>query len=310
MKKTQQHSKEITNRKLSTPDKVAWYDACGTIEDRNSLLTNLSISTEISEVALENQPFPESIVFSSCVMLRLPIRSDWANPQSLYATFLIFPNQLITLHEKEIPLLTQTRIQYQKDTFEEAQNIPSLISYILDNIVDTNIRCFSKARLTTEELGGKIDLPSVVVTGREVIHIRRQVSRLLSQFEDQFYALTNLQTQHNKKAFLSSLYDDLKANLEAQGHLVRSITHLEMRLRDIQQFYQYLMQRKTEQRLRQLTVLSVVYMPLTLLTGIYGMNFKNIPGLESTYGYFILLTIMVVITGVLIYFFYRKGWFQ
>ncbi|MGJ8745274.1 CorA family divalent cation transporter [Polaribacter sp.] len=61
--------------------------------------------------------------------------------------------------------------------------------------------------------------------------------------------------------------------------------------------------------MKTLTILSVIFIPLTFLAGIYGMNFENIPELKSEYGYFILLGIMVLITIISVWYFKRKKWF-
>jgi magnesium transporter len=61
--------------------------------------------------------------------------------------------------------------------------------------------------------------------------------------------------------------------------------------------------------MKTLTILSVIFIPLTFLAGIYGMNFENMPELKNEYGYFILLTVMVVVTAVAIWYFKRKKWF-
>jgi magnesium transporter len=61
--------------------------------------------------------------------------------------------------------------------------------------------------------------------------------------------------------------------------------------------------------MKTLTILSVIFIPLTFLAGIYGMNFENMPELKNKYGYFILLTVMVVVTAVAVWYFKRKKWF-
>jgi magnesium transporter len=50
-------------------------------------------------------------------------------------------------------------------------------------------------------------------------------------------------------------------------------------------------------------------MPLTFVVGVYGMNFKYMPELEYTYGYYIIIGIMVAIALGMVYYFKRKRWF-
>lgn len=61
--------------------------------------------------------------------------------------------------------------------------------------------------------------------------------------------------------------------------------------------------------MKTLTILSVIFIPLTFLAGIYGMNFENIPELKFKYGYFVLLGIMVLVTFGAVWYFKRKKWF-
>jgi len=59
---------------------------------------------------------------------------------------------------------------------------------------------------------------------------------------------------------------------------------------------------------RVLTIITVVFVPLSFLAGIYGMNFENMPELHSQFGYFVLLSIMVTIASTLLYVFRKKNW--
>jgi magnesium transporter len=60
--------------------------------------------------------------------------------------------------------------------------------------------------------------------------------------------------------------------------------------------------------MKALTIITTIFMPLTVITGIYGMNFKYMPELESKYGYFIVLGVMVLVAGGLFIYFRRKKW--
>jgi magnesium transporter len=74
--------------------------------------------------------------------------------------------------------------------------------------------------------------------------------------------------------------------------------------------YQLLLQKKANKRLNFLTIIQAIFVPLTLLAGIYGMNFQHIPELELQYGYFISLGLMVIIAIAFLWYFYKHGWFD
>lgn len=60
--------------------------------------------------------------------------------------------------------------------------------------------------------------------------------------------------------------------------------------------------------MKVLTVITTIFVPLTFLVGVYGMNFENMPELKWHYGYFWLLGFMLVVVVFQLFYFRRKGW--
>lgn len=67
---------------------------------------------------------------------------------------------------------------------------------------------------------------------------------------------------------------------------------------------------KTNEIMRILTVVSIFFLPLNFLAGVYGMNFENMPELKHEYGYFVTLGMMVFIALAILAWIYRKGWLR
>ena len=64
---------------------------------------------------------------------------------------------------------------------------------------------------------------------------------------------------------------------------------------------------RTNDVIRILTVISVVMLPLTLISGIYGMNLDWLPAADSELGFFFVVAIMLVVAGGMLYFFRKRG---
>lgn len=80
-------------------------------------------------------------------------------------------------------------------------------------------------------------------------------------------------------------------------------------LSDQQNSYNATISNNVNDVMKILTVFSAVFIPLTFIVGVYGMNFKYIPFLNYHYGYFILWGIMLIVTILMLIFFKRKRWF-
>jgi magnesium transporter len=60
--------------------------------------------------------------------------------------------------------------------------------------------------------------------------------------------------------------------------------------------------------MKVLTVIATLFIPLTFIASIYGMNFEHMPELQSRFGYPAVLGLMALVAGGLRYYFRRKGW--
>jgi magnesium transporter len=85
---------------------------------------------------------------------------------------------------------------------------------------------------------------------------------------------------------------------------------LDQRLGALRSGFQMHAQDKTNNRLNMLTILSTIFMPITMLTGLWGMKFEVMPELKNPYSYPMALALMAM-TGVGMYLYFRRtGWFD
>lgn len=66
---------------------------------------------------------------------------------------------------------------------------------------------------------------------------------------------------------------------------------------------------KMNEIMKTLTIISSIFIPLTFIVGVYGMNFKYMPELEYKNGYYTIISIMILIGLIMVYYFKRRRWF-
>ena len=111
-----------------------------------------------------------------------------------------------------------------------------------------------------------------------------------------------MKTEHVQEFLLCAL-----ANLQAAD---RTLHWLGGRIDVMRALVDMQAQDKTNRRLARLTVLSTIFMPMTFLAGIWGMNFENMPGLRFRFGYQIAISSMLFIGAAMYGYFRKKGWFD
>lgn len=98
---------------------------------------------------------------------------------------------------------------------------------------------------------------------------------------------------------------------DLSDHLNQALDILETELTlagGLYDVYQNAVSNLSNQRIHVLTVFSTIFMPLTFIVGIYGMNFEHMPELRHPYGYPITISVMVLITALMLVWFRVKRW--
>jgi magnesium transporter len=99
---------------------------------------------------------------------------------------------------------------------------------------------------------------------------------------------------------------------DLNDHIFRVIDTIETYrdiLTSLMDLYHSMLSNRMNEVMKTLTVLSSIFIPLTFIVGVYGMNFDNMPELHSQNGYFILWGIMGALTLGLIIYFKKQKWF-
>lgn len=100
----------------------------------------------------------------------------------------------------------------------------------------------------------------------------------------------------------------LKDLLDHVTHLTENVELYMDEQKDLMDHYNNKMNNKLNDILKVLTIFSVVFIPLTFMAGIYGMNFDNFPELHYKYAYPIFWGAIITVASGMIYYFKRKGW--
>jgi magnesium transporter len=190
-----------------------------------------------------------------------------------------------------------------------APTIPALLCHILQQFIEEDFRYYLHLREAVARLTDVINDTPEGIEGKALLDLKRKISHLANTCENQLFATMALSTIESPVFSVRNLrkYYDMVA--KGVRHCQRGVSRLESHVQDLHQHYVLMLQETTNHRLRLLTIMSVMFMPLTLIAGIYGMNFEHMPELAYPAAYPIVLGAMLAIALLLLAFFYLKGWF-
>lgn len=138
-------------------------------------------------------------------------------------------------------------------------------------------------------------------------HVKRSLitlRRLLSPFREVRMELAKSHALDAAKE-LRPYYDDLCDHIVHAGELLDMYYEV---AKSLDEMFQTTLSNRTSDIIRVLTIISTVFMPLTFIVGIYGMNFDYMPELKWLYGYPLVLGGMAAVVAIMIWLFRKKNW--
>ncbi|WP_200976204.1 magnesium/cobalt transporter CorA [Echinicola sp. 20G] len=179
---------------------------------------------------------------------------------------------------------------------------------LIDSIVDEYYAILELIADAIEKMEDRIIGQKNNMNLSDIYHHRKTLSKvrknswpmreILSQWKKSDHALI----KRKNITYINDIYEnsiEILENLELQREAMGTLAEM------------YMTQLSTKQNevMKTLTVIATIFIPLTFIAGVYGMNFKEMPELEWSFGYPIIWLIFIILTALMIYYFKRKKWF-
>ncbi|HPE74832.1 MAG TPA: magnesium/cobalt transporter CorA [Draconibacterium sp.] len=293
---------------------VTWINIDGLHDERSieEICTFLAIHKLSMEDILnvgQRPKLEEYRDYVQAVIKILTIDPDDISIEYEQISFILKGNLLVTFQEKtgDVFNSVRTRIKEKKGSIRR-KGADYLLYALLDTVVDHYF-------LVLEDFGEKLeDLETELLENpdkstlnklhslrRETLLLRRSIYPLREMI-GHFEKLDEPLISNEIKVFIRDLYD----------HTIKVIETIEV-LRDMTSglldLYMNSASNKMNEIMKVLTIMSTIFIPLTFIAGVYGMNFTNMPELRAQNGYFIILGVMFVVFIGMLIFLKRKKWF-
>lgn len=223
-------------------------------------------------------------------------------------SILLLSNCVLTFKEKSDNRFSAIYKRLQKKHSRFRENGADYLAYaLLDIIVDDFFRvedCLEESILVIEdqllETSAKNALKAAHQLRRELITIRKVIAPLRDLIGRIRQAENNL-VEEKTLHYFDDVYDHVLRVLDAvESHREQIVV--------MQDIYLNSLSNKMNETIQVLTVFATIFIPLTFITGIYGMNFRDMPELTWPWAYPALWLLFVLITAALLVYFKKKKW--
>lgn len=297
---------------------AGWLDLIEPTEAECALaaeLTGLRIPTreQLDEIENSSRLMMEGDVFylSTPLVRRLDDDITLVTPIG----FVLSPDRLITIRFTEF--LTFETVGKRVSSRDGSCGVDAILILLIEAMIDRLADTLERLGLEMDKLSnrifrtGKSKREDMDRTLRDLLRRVGRAADLLSDVRESLLGLGRIALYVGEHA-PNLLHGSLRTQLTTIG---RDINSLNDYVGQTNNQIQFLLDAtlgfiSIEQNngIRLLTVVSFIGVPPTLIASIYGMNFKNIPELNWTYGYFYALGMMVLTIAAPLFVFWKKGW--
>ena len=287
-----------------------WLDLHGEeeISERAFLLQHFSLDeAAITEAQRQRHPPSYEVYKDSLYLLLKPLdaESHSLNFNTLQLALFAGKRFLITRHSRHSPYLAHlwNTMQQQPDQQQTPMDIVIAMSKrVAERYGQVLLDLEQRLDVIEDELfesrGDKL-MKELVGYNTSL----RKMHRILTYYVNVYSGLrSDLQKQNNPQ---HAAFDEVYTLIERFNSLSTLYQNV---ITDLIDAFISLNGHRLNQIMKVLTVVTVIFVPLTLLVGIYGMNFENMPELKSEHGYYVLLLIMSGIAIMMLYLFRRVRW--
>jgi len=223
-------------------------------------------------------------------------------------SIILGPNFIISFKEKEVDVFNPLRDRLRTAKGKIRKQGADYLAYsMIDAIVDHYFVIMEKLGDRFEDLEDAVVsdpepgiLPTIYNLKRDMLFLRKSVWPLREAISKMQRTDSHLVSEATK-IYLRDVYD----------HTIQVIENVET-FRDMSasllETYLSSLSNKLNEVIKLLTIISTIFIPLTFLAGVYGMNFRFMPELESSWGYPAVLIFMLLVVVVMLAYFRKKEW--
>ena len=275
---------------------------------RGRLLVDLGLDQKLVDQLLNPDHAARILPFDEGLFFEFPLQISGKPSDLKSISFVCLDRLVITLRGSSPDLSMWTDATVSSQITLNERSLSELVGALLVEWSIELRRSSSEIRKKTVVLSDRLDDDPEALTFEDIVDLKRDIRDLDTVSEERHVVMEELESFERPFFDLTQSAGKFKLALRNTSATARHVDRLVGRAGDLQSRYDSVQQEKTNHRLSRLTVISAIFLPLTLVVGIYGMNFINMPELGHPLGYPGALAGMGLIALGLLWWFRSRGW--